>query len=109
MVMIEASPVAHLHYFTLSAILILGLQARVVVGGGWWVAGGAIVWYGWLVLYFAAQLIPNLPGMEATRDFGLVMYAGLGLWLIGCITLAFTPRIPIAAQVEFKSPLHSAA
>jgi hypothetical protein len=91
----------------LSAVLIIGLQAQAMGQPRsrlFWVA-----WYGWLLIYFTAQLLPHLPGMEPLRDFGLAMYAGLEMWLIGCISLVLTRRNTAKLQTDSRLMAKTAA
>jgi hypothetical protein len=84
-IMLATSPVCHLHYFCLSAPLVMGLLASS------WQRSAA----DGLSIGFAVQLafnvcclaIPHFPGMEVPRDIGLAMYASLALWLAGQIAL----------------------
>jgi hypothetical protein len=79
LLMILASPVGHLHYFSLLVPLVMGTLALV-----WQRPRGPLVETGWrlfLGLVTLAMVIPHLPGMELTRDIGLASYAALALWV----------------------------
>jgi hypothetical protein len=83
--MVLVSPVSHLHYFCLSlpllsALLALDWERR---GEPRLVSGIT----GLLLVYGIANVLPQLPGLEMTRDVGLAMYAALLLWLAACIAL----------------------
>jgi hypothetical protein len=92
--MLLLSPVCHLHYFSLSVPLVMGLIAapgrshRV----GLWLLLGANV---------AANALPRFPGLEVLRDLGLAMYAALALWAAACVVLwRSSPRPAPAATRE---------
>ncbi|HEV8061821.1 MAG TPA: glycosyltransferase family 87 protein [Gemmataceae bacterium] len=79
--MLFLSPICHLHYFTLSILLIMGLtlaewekraDLRLSLGLGLLLAINVV-----------ANALPNFDGFELFRDLGLAMYAGIWLWLSG--------------------------
>ncbi len=86
LLMVVTSPVAHLHYFALSIPLIAGLHAGLLQAEGRHRFLRA-AWYLLLGAFFAAQLLPHFPNLEFLRDFGLALYAGLALWLVGALAL----------------------
>ncbi len=82
-IMVLSSPVSHLHYFTLTVPLVMGL---VMAGrdGAVYPRRKAL----WLLAAFAtASAIPLIPGLEALRDLGLASFGALALWCAGTITL----------------------
>jgi hypothetical protein len=82
-IMVLASPVSHLHYFTLTIPLAMGL----VMAG----RNGAVYprrkWLWLLAAFAAASAIPLIPGLEALRDLGLASFGALALWCAGTITV----------------------
>jgi hypothetical protein len=74
--MVVASPVCHLHYFT----LVLPL-AMVVVD---YLLDRGITW-GWAMVCLVpiSEVAFMLPRLVSLRDLGLPMYATMGLWLTG--------------------------
>jgi hypothetical protein len=80
-VMVLASPVSHLHYFTLVVPLAMGLVAAA--------RGGAVYpdrrWCWLLGAFIAATVLPLLPGLEALRDLGLASVGAMALWCAGVI------------------------
>ncbi len=82
--MLLLSPVAHLHYFCLVLPLLTALLAhagecgRLTSSGLWLLAAGNVM----------ANVLPQLPGIERARDFGLVGVAALAVWLAGVILLS---------------------
>jgi len=85
-IMLAASPVCHLHYFCLSAPLVMGLLAS-----SWErtaIDGLSKTLAALLAFNVFSLAIPHFPGMEVPRDIGLAMYASLALWLAAQIALA---------------------
>ena len=89
--MLLLSPICHLHYFTLSILLIMGLtlaewenrsDLRISLGLGLL-----------LVINVIANALPNFTGLELFRDLGLAMYAAISLWLSG-VGLLWRRRLP---------------
>lgn len=79
--MLLLSPICHLHYFTLSILLIMGLTLS-----EWENRSDLRLSPGLSVLLIAnvvANALPNFEGLELFRDLGLAMYAGIWLWLAG--------------------------
>ncbi len=79
--MLLLSPICHLHYFTLSILLIEGLLLA-----EWEKRADLRLSRGLLLLLLVnivANALPNFEGMEIFRDLGMAMYAGLCLWLAG--------------------------
>lgn len=84
-IMLATSPVCHLHYFCLSAPLVMGLLAS-----SWETSathGLSKTLAALLAFNVFCLAIPHFPGMEVPRDIGLAMYASLALWLAGQIAL----------------------
>jgi hypothetical protein len=85
-IMILLSPVCHLHYFSLSLPLLMGLLAWT-----WEKPVTPSLRWGFLTLLVVQAIgntLPLLPGsFEMLKDAGLATYAALLLWLVGCITL----------------------
>jgi hypothetical protein len=83
LVMLLLSPVCHLHYFTLSLPLVMGLLAvdweRDRVSGLSWVLVAV------LTLQTVCNVLPLLPPFELLKDLGVATYAALALWLTGCV------------------------
>jgi alpha-1,2-mannosyltransferase len=83
--MLLLSPVCHLHYFSLSVPVVMGMVAvrwdrTEDPTLGLWLT---VLMHGYLV----ANVLPNLPGLEVLRDLGLAMYATVFLWLVACVLL----------------------
>jgi hypothetical protein len=93
--MLLLSPVCHLHNLALCVLLVGGL-----VMTDWERAGRPRIGWGLLVLftvYLILNVLPQLPGLEYTRDVGLAMYAALMLWLTAVIKLWRSPRVEMPA------------
>ncbi|HEX5270670.1 MAG TPA: glycosyltransferase family 87 protein [Gemmataceae bacterium] len=90
--MLLLSPVCHLHYFSLSVPLVLGLTAAWQARGG--VGRGLVLL---LAVNVAANALPRLPGLEVLRDVGLAGYAALLLWAVACAVVWRSTRRPGAA------------
>ncbi len=87
--MLLSSPVCHIHYFTLSLPLVMGL---IVASWEQQRTGEVGVRRGMaLKLLLSAHVIvtvlPRIPGLEVLRDVGLAMYAALVLWAVACIVV----------------------
>jgi len=82
-IMILASPVSHLHYFTLALPAAMGLLLLARVDEVY--AGRKWSWF--FAAVAASGLIPLLPGLEPLRDLGMAGFGALGLWGAGAITL----------------------
>jgi hypothetical protein len=104
--MLLLSPICHLHYFTLSILLIMGLtlaewekrtDLRLSAGLGLL-----------LGINVVANALPNFEGMELFRDLGLAMYAGIWLWLSG-VGLLWRRRLPDCAAVAGQAWSQQAA
>jgi hypothetical protein len=52
-------------------------------------------------VYLILNVLPQLPGMEYTRDLGLAMYAALLLWVTAVIKLW---RVPAEEQAVVSLP-----
>jgi hypothetical protein len=96
--MILLSPVCHLHYFSLSVLVVAGLfeahwEGRMTVAPG----------PGFLVLLafgVVANLLPHFPAMSKLRDGGLAMYAAVALWATGIAVLWTRRRRTILRPAE---------
>ena len=84
-IMLAASPVCHLHYFCLSAPLVMGLLASSWEESATQNLSKPLA--ALLAFHVFSLAIPHFPGMEVPRDIGLAMYASLALWLAGQIAL----------------------
>jgi hypothetical protein len=80
-VMALASPVCHLHYLALAVPLVMGALAASWERAGTDRLGPGLLLVG--VLNLAANVLPNLPGMQAVRDGGLATAGALLLWGTG--------------------------
>jgi hypothetical protein len=100
--MLLLSPVCHLHYFCLALPLVMGLVAT-----RWDRVEDPRLGLCWTLLmhvYLAANVLPNLPGLEVLRDLGLAMYAALLLWLVGCAMLLLQRRRTTATEATAPTP-----
>jgi hypothetical protein len=108
LVMLLISPVCHLHYFCLSLPILMGLVAA-SWRSDWAAEKGPRLGTGLLCLLginLVANALPRFPGLEVLRDVGLAMYAGLLLWLTGCIVLWTGNRARGSlASGQFRPPL----
>lgn len=86
-VMIMASPVCHLHYFTFALPLVVALVGRTmrehpVQGLPWW---AWLVWGAYASVYVAGRI----PGINhAVQDLGLMLLANIALWAAGVVVLS---------------------
>jgi hypothetical protein len=95
--MVLLSPVCHLHYFSLSVPLVMGL-----IAASWQARDGTpradrLLGNGLRVLLavnVVANALPRLPGLEVLRDLGLATYADLALWAVACVVLWRSARRP---------------
>jgi hypothetical protein len=80
-IMVLASPVCHLHYFTLVVPLALAVVDRLLDGDA--------PWFAWVALLLPplGYTVFMLPGLEALRDVGLPLYATMALWTAGLVLL----------------------
>lgn len=93
--MMLVSPVCHLHYFCLLVPLTMGLIA--VTRGA---ASYPPIWVQVLLIGFAlTTFLPQLPGQEMVRDFGLASYGGLLLWAAAAV-LVLRGRRALGALVQ---------
>lgn len=83
--MMALSPVCHTHYFALSVPLVMGLLAADRARHQ--KATPGVVTAVLLLFYLAGNLLPLLPQLEILKDTGAALYAGLGLWLAGCLQM----------------------
>jgi hypothetical protein len=91
--MLLLSPICHLHYFTLSILLVMGLLlAEWEKRSDLRLSAGLILL---LLVNVVANALPNFDGLEVFRDLGLAMYAGLGLWLAGVGLLRQRNRLAV--------------
>ena len=109
LVMLAASPVCHLHYFCLSAPLVMGLlaaandsAANLSLGKGL----GSL-----LTLNIVGLAIPHFPGMEVLRDVGAALYVSLALWAVSLAALAArrAPGRRAAPPFSQRAPAEGAA
>ena len=84
-VMLAASPVCHLHYFCLSAPLVMALLAA--VNGRAANLGLSKGLAALLTLNIVGLAIPHFPGMEVLRDVGAALYVSLALWAVSLAAL----------------------
>jgi hypothetical protein len=80
-IMVLASPVCHLHYFTLVVPLALVVLDQLLDGRAHWSCWVA------LLLPPAGYTAFMVPGLASLRDLGLPLYATMALWLAGWVTL----------------------
>jgi hypothetical protein len=98
LVMLLVSPVCHLHYFTLSLPLVMGLLALDWEQGR--VGRLSAVMVGLMTLQVLGNTLPLVPAFEVLKDTGLAAYAGLALWLAACVLLWRPPVVPRPARAE---------
>jgi hypothetical protein len=79
--MVLASPISHLHYFTLALPLALFVGERVLDG-----KAGRLAVLALLLLPLGHGAV-MLPPLRPLRDLGLPMYVTLGLWTAGLVAL----------------------
>ena len=92
------SPVCHLHYFTLSLPLAMGLVAAAWERNGAARLGTATALA--LAVNGLANALPHLPGCDLLRDTGLAMYGTLVLWLAGSLAVWARSRQPRRAVIR---------
>src|SRR5262249_48110309 len=107
-VMLLVSPVCHQHYFSLSAVLLMGL-----IVASWPTGVGEKLGTGMkalLIVNFAATALALLPGwFEIIRDLGIVMYATLALWLFAVTQLWRRSRSMMTTTDALSAPSRAAA
>lgn len=91
--MVAISPVAHLHYFSLNIVLVVGILAMIRERNGW-LAGWVEVSLG--VGYPLALAVPHLPERYYLRELGLTLLATLVVAGAGLALLWRRDRPPIA-------------
>ncbi|CAN5269914.1 hypothetical protein BH10PLA2_BH10PLA2_10440 [soil metagenome] len=104
--MLLLSPICHLHYFTLSILVVMGLLLA-----EWEKRSDLHLTTGLLLLLAVNVLsnaLPNFDGLEVFRDLGLAMYAGIGLWLAG-VGLLWRRRAQESALIVDERILGQAA
>ena len=107
LVMLLTSPVCHLHYFCLALPLVMG-----IVAAAWDRNGSMRLGVGPTLLFavfFIGSLLPSLPGLAVLRDLGLAGYAGLLLWLGGCVAIWKRGRIQPITPVHQDQLVTAAA
>ncbi|MBX7104806.1 MAG: DUF2029 domain-containing protein [Gemmataceae bacterium] len=89
--MLLASPVCHLHYFELllppivavvAAHLVNGQRVRPALAGG-------------LIIVFATQLLPRIPGLEVARDIGVAAWGAMIVWVAAFIELSGEAKLKV--------------
>ena len=85
LLMILLSPVCHMHYFLLALPVIMGLVSFRWKRHGFPQFGVGLSLL--LAINLVANILPRLPGLELLRDFGVVTYATLLLWLAAVVLL----------------------
>src|SRR5262249_6298793 len=91
------SPVCHLHYFSLSLPLVMGLFAAAWPSQNGTPRADRLRWEGLrllLAVNVVANVLPRWPGLEPLRDVGMAAYAALLLWAAGCLVLWRSSRRP---------------
>jgi hypothetical protein len=86
LIMLQVSPVCHLHYFTLAVPVVMGLLAVSLERDRLdrWAWGLTA----FLSLFVTANAVPLVPPFgETLRDLGVASYAILALWGVACGTL----------------------
>jgi hypothetical protein len=82
--MVLASPVCHLHYFTLAVPLAMAVVARILEGkSALWGLALIVVPLGYITFMLMGFIGSMFPPLGQLRDLGLPMYATLALWLTG--------------------------
>jgi hypothetical protein len=99
--MLVLSPVCHMHYFSLCAVIIMGLvSAR-------WERHGSGLGVG-LTVIFAVNILcyipPNIPGWLLLRDWAITLYPTLLLWTAGVVTLWKRSRANLNSQNRQLQP-----
>lgn len=94
--MLLFSPVTHLHYFMLliPPVMVLLMWDRERRGR----VGISLDVLLLMLGVFIGGLLPRIPGLEVTRDLGLMMWAGVALWVAGIVVLC--QRQDEAASIE---------
>jgi hypothetical protein len=85
LLMILLSPVCHMHYFLLALPVIMGLVSFRWNRHGFTRLGVGLSLL--LAINLVANILPRLPGLELLRDFGVVTYSTLLLWLAAVLLL----------------------
>lgn len=105
--MLLLSPVCHLHYFSLCALVVMGLiaaqwerQCNLVLGKG-------------LILILAVNVIcyvpPNIPSLLILRDLAITIYPTLMLWAAGTFILWKRSRQKLRESSDGPIPFRQAA
>jgi hypothetical protein len=95
LVMLLLAPVCHLHYFSLTLPLFMGLLAR-----RWEQFRSDYAGAAFLCLVGAnvvANIVPHLPGLEVLRDQCLTTYMALLLWSVSLVVLWRRPAMAFQA------------
>jgi hypothetical protein len=97
LLMILCSPVCHLHYFCMVIPILMALIASIWESRQTGIETPRLGKRLGLVLclYFAANTLPRLPGLEALRDLGLAMYAATFLWGVACVRVTWPQRVHV--------------
>jgi len=78
LIMLLLSPVCHLHYFTFAIPLVMVFLAQEMENNRWASKGLMLVF----LLNLVSEVLPNLPGLELTRDMAFALYGAVFLWLV---------------------------
>jgi hypothetical protein len=102
LLMILLSPVCHMHYFLLALPVIMGLVSFRWNRHGFTRLGVGLSLL--LAINLVANILPRLPGLELLRDFGVVTYATLLLWLTAVLLLRQRSRSAAAKGLADPCP-----
>ena len=104
--MVLLSPVCHLHYFSLSVPLLMGLVAASGTAQGRASRPARIGLWALLAVNVVANILPRLPALWFLRPLGMAAYAALLLWAVGCFVVWRSSRGRAAAEVR-EPPRHA--
>jgi hypothetical protein len=103
--MMALSPVCHTHYFALTLPLAMGLLAAERERRG--TAMPTVATVVLLAFNVAGNALPLFQSLEVLKDTGLALYAGVLLWMAGCIALRL-PIVPVVPDTH-SLPIRPAA
>lgn len=89
LIMLFLSPVCHLHYFVFAIPLVMGFLAQEMDSGRGLSWGLVLIF----LLNLIAEALPNLPGLELSRDLATALYGGVLLWLVAVHRLRRQTRV----------------